>query len=296
MSALDAAALHPALEETDGDRHYFAAAARLRRTATETLVRDLGADRFIGYLTHNTTAGLLAVWWAATRAGHRIGSRGLGSQHYPPYAAILPADDSEATWEFRTHVSPVTGAVDPLGGGASRTVLVDAAQSLGTCLTASLLGAADVVVAPTHKHLGLCVGAGIVLVRREVPQLEPVHAALAIAESGAQSLDQLRRLTAALTAADGRVFNRVRFELDDGLRSWCAGHGLRPLGTAGGVPFVCLTTIDGSPLTERMSLRGWRHMADANAARFSHHIPGRAGDAPVDHTAAFRAAVGRALL
>jgi hypothetical protein len=69
-----------------------------------------------------------------------------------------------------------------------------------------------------------------VLVRQGVARLEPVHAALAVAEPGAQSLDHLRRLASALSTADGWVFIRVRFVVDDDLRSWCAKRGLRPLG------------------------------------------------------------------
>jgi hypothetical protein len=295
VSELDAAALHPALQDSGDERlHCFAVAAELRRTAKTRLLKDLGADRFSGYLTHNTTAGLLAVWWAAARAGHEVSTRGPQTQHYPAYADILPRGSAEARWEFRTHVSPVTGAVDPLTGDEGRTIVADAAQSLGTCLTETLLDAADVIVAPTHKHLGLCLGGGIVLVRQGVARLEQVHAVLAVAEAGAQSLDHLRRLASALSTADGWVFNRAQFVVDDDLRSWCAKRGLRPLGNGTGVPFVCVTTVDGGPIGERMALNGWRHMAAANVARFSRHLPGRAHDTPVDYTDEFRRAVEQA--
>jgi hypothetical protein len=291
MSQLDPAALHPRLHPTDARPHYFAAAARLRAAAAGSLVEALGASAFTPYLLHNTTSGVVTVLLAAARSGRVVVTRGPAEQHYPAYQRLLPPDRLGADWEFRTHVSPMTGVVDSLAGEGVQ--IVDAAQSLGTLLTPALLQAADIVIAPLHKHLGLVVGLGIVLVRRDHHELSTVHELLRVTESGAQALGLLRELDQALAEAGGAVFNRAEIILDHELRAWCAERGLRLLGSGRGVPFACVTSADGSPLVKRFHLDGWRYFAEANVARFSLHRPGRAGESPVDCTAEFRVAIGR---
>jgi hypothetical protein len=289
MRPLDAAALHPDLQPACTTRHYFAEAARLRQVLTGGLVRDLHAEAYAPYLLHNTTSALMTVGFAAARAGRSITLAGPAEQHYPAYTELLPAGGPDADWEFRTHVSPLTGAVDALAG--NRMLIVDAAQSVGTLLTSAALRAGDVVIAPMHKHLGLAVGLGLALVRNGRGDLTPVHEVFSVAESGAQSLELLRAAHQSQTQANGRVFNVAEVIADDRLDGWCAQRHLRLLAKGRGVPFACLTTTDGSPVTERLRPASWRHFPARNVARFSFHRRGTANDPAVDCTPAFRSAV-----
>jgi hypothetical protein len=150
------------------------------------------------------------------------------------------------------------------------------------------LRSADVVIAPLHKHMGLAVGLGLVLVRDE---LGPLHEVLDVAQSGAQSLTLLRIARDAALRADGRIFNRATVNADEPLEQWCAGHGLRLLTRATGVPFACFTTTGGAPVTDRLAPGGWRHNHAHNVARFSFYQRGSADDGAIDHTAELRAAV-----
>ncbi|WP_104087697.1 DUF6024 family protein [Cryobacterium sp. N19] len=293
MCALDAAALHPDLQVSTGHGHYYAQAAELRSTITCALVRDLGAGDFRPYLLHNSTSALMAVLFAATNAGRSINTEGPIEQHYSPYNFLLPRAGPLADWELRTHVSPVTAVVDELGGRSIR--IVDAAQSLGTVLTPALLTGSDVAIAPLHKHLGLVVGLGLVLVRRDVPDLEPVHRVLRVAESGAQSIELLRRAASAIKNLDGRIANLAQVNVSPELSAWCLDRGLRPLASGPGAPYVCLTTTDGIPVADRLAPTGWRHFREFNTARFSFVRRGRPGEAAVDHVLEFRIAVNRAL-
>jgi hypothetical protein len=294
MGTLDAAALHPRLQPPGLTRHHFAEAAALRARVTDRLRQELHAPDFTPYLVHNTTSGLLAVLFAAGALGRTVRTCGPDDQHYPAYAGILPRGGGpEAEWQLRTHVSPLAGTVDDLAGDG--VLIVDAAQSLGTALTSAALSRGDVVLAPLHKHLGLAVGLGLALVRNGRPELEHVHRVLGVAESGAQSLDLLRTADRALQEAEGRIFNRAVIDVADGLRAWCAQHGMRLLNRGHGVPFACVTTADGSPVTERLAPSGWRHFRTENIARFAFHSPGLADDPPADHTASFQDALTRAL-
>ncbi|GHI41567.1 DUF6024 family protein [Streptomyces violascens] len=293
MGALDAAALHPGLQSPGLARHYFAEAAALRTSVKERLRQELRAPNFTPYLVHNTTSGLLAVLFAASARGRTVRTCGPDNQHYPAYAGILPHSGRDAEWELRTHVSPLSGTIDDLAGEGVQ--IVDAAQSLGTALTSAALSRGDVVLAPLHKHLGLAVGLGLVLVRSGRPELEHVHSVLGVAESGAQSLDLLRTAERALQEAEGRIFNRAVIDVDDGLRAWCAQHGMRLLNRGHGVPFACITTTDGAAVTERLAPSGWRHFRTENVARFAFHCPGLADDPPADHTTAFQEALALAL-
>ncbi|MER5931768.1 DUF6024 family protein [Streptomyces sp. NPDC002054] len=300
MGALDAAALHPGLQEPGLARHHFAEAAALRAAVTERLRQELRAADFTPYLVHNTTSSLLAVLFAASASGRTVRTCGPDDRHYPAYAGILPRGGPDAEWELRTHVSPLTGTVDNLAEDGDGEVgagvrIVDAAQSLGTALTSAALSRGDVVLAPLHKHLGLAVGLGLALVRSSRPELEHVHRVLGVAESGAQSLDPLRTAERALCEAEGRIFNRAVIDVDDGLRAWCAQHGMRLLNRGQGVPFACVTTADGSAVAERLAPSGWRHFRTGNTARFAFHSPGFADDPPADHTTAFQEALTRAL-
>ncbi|KPC66505.1 DUF6024 family protein [Streptomyces chattanoogensis] len=295
MGTLDAAALHPGLQPPGLTRHYFAEAAALRTSVADRLVHQLGpkAGKFTLYLLHNTTSGLLAVLAAASASGHAVRTCGPDHQHYPAYAQILPRGGADAEWELRTHVSPLTGTVDDLAGSAIR--IVDAAQSLGTALTAAALARGDVVLAPLHKHLGLAVGLGLVLVRNDRPELEHLHRVLRVAESGAQSLDLLRTAQRALREAEGRIFNRAVIDPDDRLRTWCAERGMRLLNHGHGVPFACVTPVDGTAVTDRLASSGWRHFRPRNIARFAFHRPGLVDDPPADHTPMFQEALTHAL-
>lgn len=292
MSELDAAALHPALREKGLGRHYFAESAAVRADLAGELVQHLRAENFVPYLVNNTTSGVLATLLAAAMAGRSVGALGAADQHYPAYADILPHTPTP-DWQFRTHVSPLTGVTDPLDGETVQ--VVDAAQSLGTTLTGGLLRAADVAIAPLHKHLGLTTGLGLVLVRRDRDELAQVHATLRVAESGAQSLQLLRTAHASVLARAGRVYNVAEVIADEDLAAWCDDQGLRLLARGRGVPFACLTTNDGTAVTERVSAKDGRHFRSHNVVRFSFCRDGSASDAPIDCTDEFRDSVTKAL-
>jgi hypothetical protein len=293
VSRLDAAALHPRLQPAGAGKHYFAEAAGLRSDVARRLAGELGADGFVPFLLHNTTSGLLAALFAAARAGRTVHVAAPEDQHYPPYLAVLADAPAPGDWQFRTHVSPVTAAVDPLEGGQVR--IVDAAQSLGTGLTPSLWQRADVVLAPLHKHLGLVVGLGLALVRENRAELDVVRAVLDVAQSGAQSLELLRAARRAVADADGRVFNVANVTADEKLDRWCRDRGLRLVSRGTGVPFACLTTTDGEPVTARLAPTCWRHFRSHNIARFSFHRPGSIGEPGIDCTAELRAAIDDAV-
>ncbi|MEV6521260.1 DUF6024 family protein [Longispora sp. NPDC051575] len=289
---LDAASLHPWLQPTGMDRHYFAEAARLRAEIAGLLVRDLGAGAFVPYLVQNATAGLTAVLWAAARAGRQVHVPGPAAQHHPDLHRLLPWSAPAHGWSFRTHVSPLTGHTDPLPDAPVR--IVDASQSLGTTLTGAALRGGDVLLAPLHLHLGLAVGVGLVLVRREHPELDPVHAVLAGAEADAQSLAPLRQVARNLSAARGSIVNRAEIRVDERLRAWGTRRGLSISGSPSGVPFACVSTVDGTPVADRIDLAGWWHHRDTDTARFAVQTTGLLCDGPVDRTDAFTAALGEA--
>ncbi|MEV7192289.1 DUF6024 family protein [Streptomyces sp. NPDC093510] len=293
MGAFDAAALHPGLQLPSRAQHHFAEAVSLRASIADRLRQELRAPNFTPYLVHNTTSGLLTALFAAGASGRTVRTCGPDHQHYPAYAGILPHGGPEAEWELRTHVSPLAGTVDELAGDSIK--IVDAAQSLGTTLTSAALTHGDVVLAPLHKHLGLAVGLGLALVRTDPPALELVHRVFGVAESGAQSLDLLRAAEQALQDAEGRIFNRAVIDVDDALRAWCARHGMRLLNRGRGAPFACVTTTDGSAVSERLAPSGWRHFRAENIARFAFHCRGLVDDPPADHTTAFQEALTRAL-
>ena len=306
---LDVAALHPRLQLPGSQSNYFAAAEKLRISASTILIQAFRAEQFTPYLLHNTSSGLVSVLFAAMRAGQPIALHGPQNQHYPPYLPLFTSAPPHANWRMHTHVSPLTGAIDPLADAGEGSVdgvdglqsvhsvrIVDAAQSFATGLMPALLARADIIIAPLHKHIGLIAGLGMVWVRHGKPGLQAVHEVLRIAESGVQSMHLLTQLNLALAQAGGQLSNRAQIIIDQELCAWCGAHGLLLHGSGQGVPFACVTTTDGKPISERLRPGKWRHLDKANVARFAFYCQGYPDDAPIDCSSQFCEHIQAALL
>jgi hypothetical protein len=311
FDGLDPAALHPRLKKElassagqNKGEHYFKSCARLRERAKALLRAAFGIEHEL-FLLGNTTSALFAALLALERAGAQVVCRGEPWQHYPSYHALFlrpqtPKADG-ARWAFATHVSPLTGRVDALSTATGEHLLVDAAQSFGTNLTAELLLRADIFIAPLHKHVGLAVGQGVLGLRRDVPDHERLRALLLVAESGASHRGLLEQLLSAIEAADGRLYNKACISVDARLQlqALCDGAGLAILGEADSTaPFVCFTAKTGRPLATLLDPRRAhaRYFRPENIVRFSFCHMARREEPAIDCSAELFEKLGGALL
>lgn len=250
------------------------------------LARILNTEAFATYLLPSTSAAIIGALHAAHLAELRCRPVGPLDQHYPPALRLFSdvAITGNGSASFRTHVSPLTGAVDQLDG--DETKIVDGAQSLGTCLNEQLLQRADVVLAPLHKHLGIALGLAIGLVRLRSTITESFDAVLSVMEDGAQSYELLERAIASASSMANKPLNVATLHVDDVLRNTCDKHGFAVLGTSG-PPFICVSPLDGGAVEARLRPGRWRHLKEVNGARFAYVHRAAFGDEPVDFTSTF---------
>jgi hypothetical protein len=279
---LDISALHPDLRAGAGSS-YFKECRKLRTATKDELAEALDISEHDLFLLPSTSSALATLLFAACQANMGCELSGPPNQHYPPFLSFFtkPVSADHASLVFRTHVSPLTGRVDPLSGPEPN--IVDGAQSLGTCLTGALLLGSEIAVAPLHKHLGLAVGLAAVLVRKSSSLSDAFCPALRVVEAGAQSISGLRDARRRLLASQGAIFNKATLSIDASVRTSCTSLGLSLLGSSG-PPFACVTTLDGSDIAERLRPGSWRHLKEANAARFSFDHRDRAQASPIDRT------------
>ncbi len=154
---------------------------------------------------------------------------------------------------FCTHISPVTGEIFDLQRWSTETLIVDGAQSIGTCFQGQLLRSAAIFLAPLHKHLNLGVGLGIVGVdfRRIAEHFhEDLETVLHVMKRGALNLPALETSVAQLERK-GPAINTARINVGRNLEVAAHRLGLSvvtPTGVQGHM--VCFTGLGGRPIEE----------------------------------------------
>jgi len=256
---LDAAAMHPEIGEQWNARGkaYFKKAAALKDDIRGGLRQSFG-QRHELFLSGNTSNGLIAVCLAAARAG--LSPPGLVNRPYPPYEMLLGYPDLlEADRPLRvcTHICPLTGEVFDLRARGDSLLIVDAAQSLGTCFQQELVETAPVFVAPLHKHLNLVPGLGVVGVDFGAVDASlgtSLRTVLEVMEHGAVYLGVLEACVRRLDEREGQTpLNQVRIQVGERLISAADHFGLRVLTPPGTQAHIAsFTTSNDCPVGERL--------------------------------------------
>jgi hypothetical protein len=288
---LDVASINPQLQPKRLVENYFATTATLKRNAGDALLLAFNACNYTSYVVNNTTSGLVSVLIAAVQSGKTISLQGAASQHYSPYFNLFKNINENADWHVRTHISPITGLVDNLQKEKSAVLIVDAAQSFGTCLFPDLLKCADVIIAPLHKHVGLVAGLAVVWVKNTGVNLTAIHAVMEITQNGCASLDLLEELDSKLKLYSSRISNRASIFINDDMRAWCHQRELSICGNSEIAPFACITTNDGKSIQSRLKSGDWKYFESYNTARFSYYSRGSTVESLVDFSEEFRNAI-----
>lgn len=285
---LDVASMHPQLQPHGLSLNYFAMASHLKNKANTALLRVFDASEYASYLVGNTTSGMVSILQAAAQCGCAVSLQGDDSQHYPPYLNLFKNKNISAEWHVHTHLSPVTGVVDRLCRNSAEVLIVDAAQSFGTCLTPQLLQQADVVIAPLHKHVGLVVGLAMVWVKKNIRHFSAMNEILNISQAGCTSLYVLKCLHKRLEKYDSHISNKAMLLSNKENRSWCMDRGLSICGNLDSAPFICLTTINGESVQNALKPGSWKYFKSFNTARFSFYFRGKMSDSPADFSEQFK--------
>ncbi len=252
---LDAAAMHPEIGQRwkAPGKAYFRRVAALRERILMELSRVIGT-RYELFLSGNTSAGLIAVCLAASRAG--MAPPGLVNRPYPPYEALLGYPDllkADQPMSICTHICPLTGEVLDLRNCGDSILVVDAAQSLGTLFQQEFVETAAIFVGPLHKHLNLVPGLGVVGVDFDAVDSNlgaALRTVLEVMQHGAVNLGVLERCVQRLNDWHGpSPINETRIHIGEHLRTVASGLGLRLLTPPGTQAHIAsFTSIDGCPV------------------------------------------------
>ena len=300
---LDAAAMHPEIgQHWDAPgKAYFKKAAALKERIRTGLRQSLG-ERHELFLSGNTSNGLIGVCLAVARAG--LSPPGLANRPYSPYEKLLGCPDlleTDRPLQVCTHICPLTGEVFDLRARGASLLIVDAAQSLGTCFQEELVETAPIFIAPLHKHLNLVPGIGVVGVDFDAADAmlgSSLRTVLEVMEHGAVHLGVLEECVQRLDERQGRTtLNQVRIRVGERLISAANPIGLRVLTPPGTQAHIAsFTTVNGSPVTERLdaSRVGARIFKQENIFRISLHSDVHGIRSPADYESIVAEALTRA--
>ena len=289
---LDAAAMHPeiGLRWDAPGKAYFKKAAALKERVHAGLLQSFG-QRHELFLSSNTSNGLIAVCLAAARAG--LSPPGLVNQPYPPYEKLLGYPgllQADRPLQVCTHICPLTGEVFDLRAHSDALLIVDAAQSLGTCFQQELVETAPVFVAPLHKHVNLVPGLGVVGVDFDALEIEfgsSLRTVLEVMEHGAVYMGVLEECARRLDERqDAASLNQVRIQVGERLTSTASQIGLRVLTPTGIQAHIAsFTTVNDAPVGDLLDAAriGARIFKQQNIFRISLHSDVHGVRSPEDY-------------
>jgi len=289
---LDAAAMHPeiGLRWDAPGKAYFKKAAALKERVHAGLLQSFG-QRHELFLSGNTSNGLIAVCLAAARAG--LSPPGLINRPYPPYEKLLGYPgllEADRPLQVCTHICPLTGEVVDLRAHGDALLIVDAAQSLGTCFQQELVETAPVFVAPLHKHVNLVPGLGVVGVDFDALEIEfgsSLRTVLEVMEHGAVYMGVLEECARRLDERqDAASLNQVRIQVGERLTSTASQIGLRVLTPTGIQAHIAsFTTVNDAPVGDLLDAAriGARIFKQQNIFRISLHSDVHGVRSPEDY-------------
>ena len=289
---LDAAAMHPeiGLRWDAPGKAYFKKAAALKERVHTGLLQSFG-QRHELFLSGNTSNGLIAVCLAAARAG--LSPPGLINRPYPPYEKLLGYPgllQADRPLQVCTHICPLTGEVVDLRAHGDALLIVDAAQSLGTCFQQELVETAPVFVAPLHKHVNLVPGLGVVGVDFDALEIEfgsSLRTVLEVMEHGAVYMGVLEECARRLDERqDAASLNQVRIQVGERLTSTASQIGLRVLTPTGIQAHIAsFTTVNDAPVGDLLDAAriGARIFKQQNIFRISLHSDVHGVRSPEDY-------------
>ena len=173
---------------------YFAA-CRAKLVTISDRLEDATGRQFEIFLAPNASVAFAAI------AGH-VDLCVEDGGHYPQFMPLLTyhQNNREALFQFRTHLSPITGRRTPLRE-TSGFLVVDAAQTFFTSLEPELLERADIWFSPLHKNMDAPPGLAVVAIRKSRLRLEAfrkIQQCLKIIEGGSWNRGALSEIASRL--------------------------------------------------------------------------------------------------
>lgn len=200
------------------------------------------------FLFHSTTHSLTSILLAFNYLKINFSIDNTSNLHYPKYLDLiskLSSNTHESTF-FTTHLSPITGEAVNLSTMHRDLLIVDAAQTFGTVLHDELISAADIFIAPLHKHIATHIGCGIIAVKKNNVLYKQLEEILLTLESGTRSYNELTNIKSKLINREAR-YNNALIKINDEVVSILKLNGIELISTNDShmvcFKFKCISSI-----------------------------------------------------
>jgi hypothetical protein len=251
---MDSASIAP-IFHPDSSGSYFRDARNLREDLRAGLSTAYRLEDFSLFLVPSVRYGLLGLMQLLTSSGKGVAlCRGT---HYAPIEQLfrMPPDELDPAPDIliTTHVDPYLGTTRCLSRHRSPLELVDASHSFATNLHVDLVDAANVFVAPLHKHAALAVGLAFIAVRNELTITPPFNMLELLEQATASHAPLIQALRNLDKAGGTGLFNKAAI---GGVKCECGNASIIRVSDDGlALPFACFRHMTFS---QRDSAALWR--------------------------------------